>query len=305
GRLSPVGLLPALLAPARARRAGGDPRPPDRLVLRPPGRRPRGHRRLRLALRPRPPAGRPPRPRRRAHHAQLGHLHLRGELRAGRRGLARLLHQPAGDGRARGDRPARAAAPQSEGRGGDRGGGGRGAGARLRPAAVDRADARVLVRPLRARQEAGERGGDAQPRDRDRLPPAARDRLPPLARRAGPRHLHHGGPRARGAARRRRRHHGRAADALRRRGDPDPARDDRPPAVPRARPAVPDRRAHLRRGDAALAPRRLRARLGRARDLRRRRRPRVARGVPQHPVAAARGGDHGARPRRIGRAVRV
>ena len=71
----------------------------------------------------------------------------------------------------------------------------------------------------------------------------------------------------------RRRLHRRAADALRHRGDPDPADDARADPVPRADASVRDRRADLLRADAGLAPGGLRARLGGARGVHVGRRP--------------------------------
>ena len=56
---------------------------------------------------------------------------------------------------------------------------------RLRPSAVDRAGPRVLVRHLRAGQEAGRRRGDREPHPRDLAGGTASARLPRVARRAG------------------------------------------------------------------------------------------------------------------------
>ena len=122
--------------------------------------------------------------------------------------------------------------------------GGRRADRRLRPAAVDRADARVLVRLLRAGQEAGRRGRDAEPRGRDRRSCSC-PRWPACICAAGDRQGDARPPRAPGHAlllagggivdRD-------PADALRRRRRAHPADDDRAAAVPRADHAVRDRR---------------------------------------------------------------
>ena len=92
--------------------------------------------------------------RRRADRGQLGHLHLRRQLRPGGGDRARLLHQPAGRGAARRDGAAGAAAPGAVGGAGDRRVGGRGARRRLRPAAVAGVDPGVQLRRLRPGQEA-------------------------------------------------------------------------------------------------------------------------------------------------------
>ena len=242
------GLFPLywpLLEPAGAGRGAG---PPDRVVAGLPrrllavtrgfalGARRSAPRRARLLASPR------------ADHGQLGRLHLRRQQRPGRRDVARLLHQPARHRRARRRRPRRAAAPARSGGGGDRGRRRARAHGRLRPAAVDRAHAGVLVRHLRPAQEAGRRRRDAEPRGRDGVP-----RLPALAYLlvARRRHLRHRGGRARRPAAGRRRRDRDPADALRRGGDPHAADDARAAAVHRAGDAVPDRRAGLRRADAA------------------------------------------------------
>ena len=100
----------------------------------------------------RPPPHAAARPGRRADHAQLGRLHLRRQQRARRRDLARLLHQPAGHGALAVRARRKLRRPQWVAVGSGRRG--RRADGRLRPAAVDRAAARVLVRLLRAGQEA-------------------------------------------------------------------------------------------------------------------------------------------------------
>ena len=125
----------------------------------------------------------------------------------------------------------------------------------------------LLVRHLRADQEAGRRGRDAEPRLRDRRHLRARGRLPAVPRRHRRRDVRERGRRARRAARPQRSADRDPADALRRGRLPDPAHDRRAAPVPRPDAAVPDRRADLLGADARLAAGRLRARLARAGDL--------------------------------------
>ena len=95
---------------------------------------------------------------RRADLGELGHLHLRRELRRCGGDLARLLHQPAGHHRARRGRAARAAAAGAVGGGRHRRAGRRRAHRRLRTAAVDRPHPGLLLRHLRPGEEAGQHG---------------------------------------------------------------------------------------------------------------------------------------------------
>ena len=113
-----------------------------------------------------------------------------------------------------------------------------------------------------------------------------------VARGERRRDVHDRGRGPRGAAGGRRHLHRGAADAVRRGRDPDPADAARPDPVPRADPAVHDRRAHLLRADARLAARGLRARVGRARGVHVRRRPGTRRA---RFAAAGRGRWRGAR----------
>ncbi|CAA9461634.1 MAG: Uncharacterized inner membrane protein RarD, partial [uncultured Solirubrobacteraceae bacterium] len=286
--LSPLGPVPALLAVAASRGGGRDPRPSRRVVDRPGGSDPGSDRRLRLG----PDAGAPPRrPARARGHpdlGQLGHVHLRRQQRPGGRDVAGLLHQPAGHRGARGRPPRRAAAPSPGGRGGHRGGRRHRAHRRLRPAAVDRPDVGLLLRPLRTGQEARRRRRHPQPGRRDELPGRPCGRLSPVAGCDRRGHLHDGGPEPHRAADGGRDRHRRAADAVRRRGDPGAAHHARAPSVHRADHAVPDRRAGLRRGHAGLAPDRLRAGVAGADHLHRGRRPHHARG--DAPQARSRAG---------------
>ena len=185
---------------------------------------------------------------------QLGHVHLRRQQRARGRDLARLLHQPAGDRRARRARARRAAAA------GAVGGGRASAPSRSSCSTVDYGRPpwialalAVLLRRLRAGEEAGGRRRGAEPRVRDGVLLAAR-RWPTCCGSAasGDGHVHDRGRRA----------HARCsasggvvtavplmlfgAAAIR-----VPLTHARPAAVPRADPAVRDRRVRRRRGDAA------------------------------------------------------
>ena len=88
---------------------------------------------------------------------------------------------------------------------------------RLRPAAVDRARARLLLRLLRPHQEAGRPEGRrrVRPDARDRVAHAARDRAARLRRHDHRAHDGHREPVAHHPAPHGRRHHGGAAAALR------------------------------------------------------------------------------------------
>ena len=104
------------------------------------------------------------------------------QQRPRRRGLARLLHQPAGHHRHRASCCCGAAAARAVG-GGRRRRGGRGrAGGRLRQPAVDLAHARLLLRHVRAGEEEGRPGRPGVAGRRDRRPVPARARLPAVAR---------------------------------------------------------------------------------------------------------------------------
>ena len=239
-----------------------------------------------------------------------GALHLRREQRAGRRDLARLLHQPARHRRAR-----RRSSSVS--------GCGRCSGSpigfavaavavldgRERPPAVDRPRAGLLLRHLRAAEEAGGRR-------RARVAEQSRPRsLGPLAvvyllgaGRRRHRHVHRPRARPRAAAAVVRGRHRRAAAAVRRRGDPRPAGDAGGAAVPRAHPAAA-RAAWWSRHEPFGAARLvgLRPRLAGAGGVHRR--PRAApparygwsRADPSRRPAV---GAHDAAPRRSGAAAR-
>ena len=189
----------------------------------------------------------------RAHHRELGRVHLRGEQRPRRRQRAGLLHQPARERRARAPRPARAPPPPPADRGAHRPARRGGAHDRVRQAALDRAHPRLLVRDVRPREEAGGARRDAEPVRGDRDPRGPGARLHRGRRAEGDRDVHGGRPRPLAAAHGGGRRDGRAAHPLRRRGDPHPAQHDRPHAVHRADDALRHRRRDLRRGDAGGA----------------------------------------------------
>ncbi|CAA9510306.1 MAG: Uncharacterized inner membrane protein RarD, partial [uncultured Solirubrobacteraceae bacterium] len=288
GGLLPLGPVPALLAPARAGRGRRDPRSPDRVVARLPGRRARrGGRRILVRPAPGPPASRAARPRRRAHHRQLGHVHPRGQLGPRRGDVAGLLHQPARVGRPRRRRPGRAAAACAGLGGRDRHARRRRPHRGLRAAAVDRTDPGLLLRALRPRQEARGHRRHAEPGRRDRAADPARARLSGVPRRLGQRDLHHGGARPRRAHRGGRHRHRRPAHALRGRGQPAAAHDARGPAVHRADHALLHRRGDQRRAHAGHPPGRLRPGVGRPRGLHRGPRAHLPRPPPAPPAGRA------------------
>lgn len=169
-----VGARPDVLAAAQAVRRHGDPRPPHGVV---PGcRRDRaaGDAALGLDRRagPHTPQTGPRGHRGGGHQRQLGRLHLGREQRSGRRGLTRLLHQPAGHHRDGCPAARRTAAPRPVGRRRHRRGGRAGPDRRIRQAAVDLADAGLLLRGVRTGQEEGEsrRTGVARGRDGGAVP---------------------------------------------------------------------------------------------------------------------------------------
>src|SRR3954447_22593550 len=83
GSLRAVGRLPAVLPAAEAGGGSGDPREPDRLVAAGggPGARRDAQLRIGVERRARSPQARAPRDRGSADRRELGHVHLRGQLR--------------------------------------------------------------------------------------------------------------------------------------------------------------------------------------------------------------------------------
>ena len=163
--LRDLGRVPALLAAARAGRGRRDPGPPDPLVddhHGTAGARARPVDALHRAVRRTPHPTAADRGRG-GHRVQLGHVHLRRQHRPRGRGVAGLLHQPAGH-RAHGRAdPARDAARGAVGGARHRRRRRGGADRRLRAAAVDRAGPGLLLRHLRPGQEAGQLRGGRDP----------------------------------------------------------------------------------------------------------------------------------------------